>query len=98
MPVSDLSPNVENYFVGAGIVKWQALGDLTFRDVGNVSRFEFTSTVTRLKHYSSRTGTRFKDRDVVTQVDAQVALTMEEFTASNLAMALLGIQNASDVG
>jgi hypothetical protein len=171
MAVSNLSPNVDNYFVGAGIVKWKeklnltpttadtvsgdatvtltssagltatrtysisgagipansgfvmpASGldvelinlttglpvnatsnntneavviDNTFRDLGNVSRFEFSSAVTRLKHYSSRVGTRFKDRDVVTQVDATVALTMEELTASNLAMALLGDETGS---
>lgn len=88
--VTDLSPNVENYFVGAGIAKWKGILDLAYRDVGNVSKFEFTSNVTRLKHYSSRTGTRFKDRDVVTQLDATVALSMEELTAANLALALLG--------
>lgn len=88
--VTDLSPNVENYFVGAGILKWRDKAEINYRDVGNVSKFEFTSNVTRLKHYSSRTGTRFKDRDVVTQLDATVALSMEELTASNLALALLG--------
>lgn len=93
MPVTNLSPNVDNYFVGAGIVKWKGTDDTDYRDVGNVSKFEFTSNVTRLKHYSSRTGTRFKDRDVVTQVDAQVAITMEELTASNLALALLGAES-----
>lgn len=90
MPVTDLSPNVENYFVGAGILKWKGVDDSVYRDVGNVSKFEFTSNVTRLKHYSSRTGTRFKDRDVVTQLDATVAITMDEITASNLALSLLG--------
>src|ERR1700704_3488690 len=90
MPITDISPDVDNYFVGAGIVKWKGVLDVAYRDVGNVSEFAFTSNVTRLKHYSSRHGTRFKDRDVVTQVDASVAIKMEEITASNLAMALLG--------
>lgn len=95
MPATDLSPNVDNYFVGAGIVKWKGVGDSDYRDVGNVSKFEFTSNVTRLKHYSSRRGVRIKDRDVVTQVDAQVAMSMEELTAKNLALALLGTQSGS---
>lgn len=90
MAVSNISPNVDNYFVGAGIVKWKGILDVDYRDVGNVSKFEFTSNVTRLKHYSSRVGTRFKDKDVVTQVDASVAITMEELTAKNLALMLLG--------
>jgi hypothetical protein len=94
MAVSELSPQVDNYFIGAGIVKWKGILDADYRDVGNVSKFEFTSTVTRLAHYSSRVGTRFEDKNVVTQVAAKVALTMEEFTAKNLTLALLGEENA----
>jgi hypothetical protein len=93
--VTDISPNVENYYVGAGICKWKGEDDSTYRDVGNVSEFAFTSTVTRLKHYSSRTGTRFKDRDVVTQLDASVAIKMDEITAANLALAVLGTASGS---
>ena len=95
MAATDLSPNVDNYYVGAGIVKWQAgptgYAD-PYRDLGNVSKFEFTSTPTRLHHYSSRVGVRFRDLSVVTQVEATVAMTMDELTAANLAMALLGTE------
>jgi hypothetical protein len=96
MPVNvDLSPDTDHYYVGAGIVKWKGEGDGDYRDVGNVSKFEFTSIVTRLKHYSSRTGTRFKDADVVTQLDATVAMTMDELTASNLALMVLADASGS---
>lgn len=98
MPATDLSPNVDNYFVGAGIVSWAPIATPTvYRDVGNVSKFEFTSAVTRLKHYSSRHGTQFKDADVVTRVDATAMITMEELTASNLAMHLLSDETNPDV-
>jgi len=93
MPITDISPDVDNYFVGAGVLKWQMISpvlDVGFRLAGNCSKFELSSQVTRLKHYSSQTGTRFKDRDVVTQVDATVALTLDEITASNLQLFLLG--------
>lgn len=95
MAVTDLSPNIDNYFIGAGIVSWKEDGSGSYRDVGNVSKFEFTSQVTRLKHYSSRVGTRFKDEDVVTQVDATVAMALDELTGSNLAMLLLGDQDGT---
>lgn len=90
MAISDISPNVDNYFVGAGIVKIKLPTDIAYVDAGNVSKFEYTTTATRLKHYSARTGIRRKDKDVVTQMDATVAMTMDEFNARNLAFALLG--------
>jgi len=92
MPYTELSPNVDNYFVGSGIIKIRQISpvdEVDYRDVGNVSKFEFTSNVTRLKHYSSRVGTRFKDKDVVTQVDATLAMVMDEITAANLQYMLL---------
>lgn len=89
MPVTDISPDVDNYFVGAGIVSIKLPSDSGYVDSGNVSKFEFTTSATRLKHYSSRHGIRRKDRDVVTQMDATLAMTMDEFTARNLGFALL---------
>ena len=90
MPATDISPNVDNYFVGAGIVSWSPTGPTgPYIDIGNVSKFEFSVIATRLKHYSSRTGIRRKDADVVTQMDATVAITMDEVTAHNLSLHLL---------
>lgn len=89
MPITDISPDVDNYFVGAGILKWKGPNDVVYADMGNCSKFEFTITATRLKHFSSRSGIRRKDRDVVTQVDAMVALTLDELTAKNLGLAML---------
>lgn len=98
MPYTELSPNVDNYFVGSGIVKIRQkvpVDETDYRDVGNVSKFEFTSNVTRLKHYSSRVGTRFKDKDVVTQVDATLAMMMDEITGANLQYMLLSTNSGS---
>lgn len=49
-----LSPNVDNYFIGKGIV---SIADpdtspFNWRDVGNVPTFEFTPNITFLDHYS----------------------------------------------
>jgi hypothetical protein len=94
MAVSDLSPNVDNYYIGKGIVKWKADGDPDFRDVGNAPLFEVTISVTKLDHFSSRQGIRFKDRSIVTEVNATVKMTLEEITSDNLLLALLGDKNA----
>ncbi len=89
------SPNVLNYYVGKGIVSIQFLndafesGDPDYIDIGNVTSLEFTPKVTKLDHWSSRTGTRKKDRVVATAVEAELKFVAEEWTARNLQMALL---------
>lgn len=90
MAVSDLSPNVDNYIVGKGVMKVKNATDIAWVDVGNVPLFEVTITVTKLAHYSSRLGIRKKDREVVTEAAATVRWRMEEFTSRNLSMAYMG--------
>ena len=83
MPISLTSPNVENYYVGKGIlsIKFAAYGsdpaDVDYVDMGNVTSLEFTPKVTKLDHYSSRTGTKKKDRTVATVVEAELKLVIE---------------------
>lgn len=84
------SPNVENYYVGKGVVSFKKDGDDDFRDLGNVPEFEFTPTIENLEHFSSRQGVRTKDRTVVLEKSGTVRLVMEEWTAANLALAVLG--------
>lgn len=90
MTISLNSPNVDNYYVGKGIVYVKLPGDADYVDVGNVTAMEFTPTVTKLDHFSSRTGIKQKDKSVVIEVSAVIKLIMEEWTARNLALTLLG--------
>lgn len=90
MAISLTSPNVDNYYVGKGIVYIKLPGDADYIDVGNVTGLEFTPTVDKLDHFSSRTGIKQKDKSVVLQLSAQLKVTMEEWTARNLALVLLG--------
>lgn len=90
MAYTEISPNVDNYIVGKGVVKWKPEGDTVYRDVGNVPSFEITITVTKLDHFSSRQGVKFKDKSVVLEKSATVKFVLEEFTGENLAMAFLG--------
>lgn len=92
MPVANSSPNVDNYFSGRGIVKFSTDG-ITFKDVGNTPTFEFNPQVGRLEHYSARTGIRFKDRSLANSRQATVRMVMDEWTADNLAISLLGLEN-----
>lgn len=91
MAATDLSPNVDNYAVYTGILKWTPEGGAQ-RDCGNVSEFALTLTATRLPHFNSRGGVggvSFQDANPVIRMAGSVAITMDELTAANLQMALL---------
>lgn len=97
MAVSNTSPNTDNYFIGKGIVYWQNDGETTWRDLGNVPEFEVSLNIDKLDHFSSREGTRKKDKSVIREQGGTVRMVLEELTASNLAMALMGTETAAVV-
>jgi len=85
------SPNVDNYYVGKGVVKIKVAGiDDDYRDVGNCPSFEITPNITKLAHYSSRAGTKFKDANITQQKEMTLKMTLDEITPENLQIALLG--------
>jgi hypothetical protein len=90
MVATNTSPNVDNYYVGKGVVSVSEDEGATWRDVGNVPEFEWTPNIEKLDHFSSRTGVRTKDRSIVTEKSATLRIVMEEFTAENLTMILMG--------
>jgi len=85
-----VSPLVDMYYIGKGIVSIQLEGDIAYRDIGNVPTFEFTPDITTLPHYSSRYGVRAKDLEVITEKNASVHIVMDEFTYDNLLLVLMG--------
>lgn len=87
---SIVAPNILNYYVGTGICSWQGVGDSSFTDLGNVDLFEVTPTIERLPHWNHRVGIRRQDLNPVVQQACTCRLTMDEFCAENLKMALLG--------
>lgn len=85
-----------NYYIGKGIVSWKPDGG-SYADLGNAPTFEFTPNLTQLDHFSSRQGTKTRDRRVVTEKSATVKFVLEEFTADNLALALLGTNTGGTI-
>ena len=90
------SPNVLNYFIGKGDVYFKAVGDpdSAYEHIGNVPKFEVTPKPETKKHYSSMTGTKTLDFVAIVSKEAEVAISVEEFTADNLIVALLGEQQS----
>lgn len=99
MPVTDLSPNVDNYIIGKGIIWFRPLVNGTlqaWRDLGNVPEFEFESSVEKLDHFSSREGVRMKDVSRILEKNATLRVVLEEWSGPNLAMYLLGEKTGAD--
>jgi len=88
-----VSPNVGNYYIGKGILSIMLLGEDEYTDCGNAPTFEFIAKVTQLDHYSSRSGIKIKDYVAVTELNGTLTMVLEEFTARNLGMALMGTVN-----
>jgi hypothetical protein len=87
--------DVTNYYVGKGILYIQLLTDAAFVDCGNVPTFTMLPKPTLLDHFSSRTGTMTKDYVAVTKKEATLTIELEEFSARNLALALMGAYHDS---
>ena len=92
------SPNVGNLQVGKGIVSFMKAGDTEFRDLGNVTSLVITPDMDTLEHFSSREGTKKKDLVIILEKKGTVKLVMEEFTAQNLSIMILGTYDEAAVG
>jgi hypothetical protein len=85
-----VSPDVKNLAVGKGFILFKPEDATDFYHVGNVPTFTFTPKITTLDHFSSMEGTRLKDLSITLEKSGEVKMDMEELTARNLAMLVLG--------
>jgi len=88
------APSTDLYMLGKGIIKFDrfdAQGLPTgLRDLGNAPAFAIVPTIETLDHFSSRRGTKKKDKTVVLSVGGTAKFTLEEYDAENLALAMFG--------
>lgn len=82
-------PNPEFYSISKGELKWTPTGG-SQRSLGNCSEIELTPEITKLDHYSSLSGIRSKDKSVVTETKLTIRIMMEEISAENLKLLLMG--------
>ena len=93
------SPDVLNYYIGKGVVSIKLDGEASFRNIGNVPELELTPVIEKLDHFSSTAGIKTKDRSVATTVGGTLRIILDEITAENLQLALVGaldFDSASD--
>lgn len=87
------SPNTDNYTLGKGVVYFDQLVNGAYqgeRDLGNAPEFNFSISIEKLEHYSSRGGLSAKDKEVISQMTPSLAFTLDEVTKENLALLTLG--------
>lgn len=83
------SPSVLNYFVGKGTLSFTKTGGSP-RDLGNAPEVEITPETEKLDHFSSRAGVKSKDRSVTLSKTLTIRIVLDEITAENCAILMLG--------
>ncbi len=91
------APNTNNYSIPRGTVSFTPTGG-SLTVLGNCPQFRYTSDVTKLDHFSSQQGIRVKDRSVVTQLAATIAMVLDEINEFNLSLYLLAETGTSSMG
>ncbi len=83
------APNVRNYAISRGTFAFTPEGGSS-TVLGNVRDCVYTPDITKKDHFSTQVGIRTKDLSVVSQLGANMKMTLDELTDFNLALYLLG--------
>ncbi|MEG2005499.1 MAG: hypothetical protein RR014_05635 [Bilophila sp.] len=81
------SPHTHNYLYGKGELLFKATGSGGYEHLGNAPAFSLSLNEEKLEHFSSMSGTKKKDLQLVTQKGASVTFSLEEFSVGNIARA-----------
>ncbi len=92
------SPDVLNYYIGKGALSIKLTGEGSFRLVGNVPELELTPEIETLEHFSSQSGVKTQDREVVMQKGGTLRIVLDEITAKNLQPAMMGELSTNTAG
>jgi hypothetical protein len=84
--------------IGKGAWYFTPSGGGSRRHMGNAASAEITANIETLAHYSSMSGIKTKDREVAVQKSGVVKIVLEEWTAKNLALALMASEGQNTAG
>jgi len=85
-----VAPDKRNYKLGKGHVLFKPEGEDSYFHLGNAPSCVLTPTVETVDHFSSMTEERTLDDTIVTSKAGEITITLEEATANNLRLMLLG--------
>ena len=84
MPTS--APSTSNYTLAKGVLSIADYGSSVFTDLGNATSAEIEINKEKLPHYSSRSGARSKDKEVVLEKDYMLNFVLDENSVENIAL------------
>src|SRR5215471_17167176 len=90
MTVGVTAPDVGNLAVGKGFILFKPDYASDYFHVGNVPTFTVSIKATQLDHFSSMAGSRVKDLSIVIEKSGEVKMGLEELTAQNIALLVMG--------
>jgi len=77
------------YTLGRGVLFFKNQ-DGSYSKVGNLTEFKLSIKTEKLEHYSTESGLKVKDLELIKSVDATISFTTDELTAENLKRWFLG--------
>lgn len=72
------------YTLGRGMLLFRAAGDTGFQDFGNVKDFTLTVKTEKLEHYSTASGIKIKDAEIVKTQQFDVSFEIDELRIETL--------------
>jgi hypothetical protein len=95
------APSIANYSLGKGILQFDRFDSdglpTGLADLGNAPAFSIQPTVETLEHFSSREGIKKKDKTVIVSAGLSVKFTLDEMSAKNLALAMMGTEAGGSI-
>lgn len=85
-----LAPSSQNYMYGKGRLYFTPIGTSGKIDLGNVPKLEMAIELSKAEHFSSRSGIKEKDLELITQMKGNTTFSLEEFSIENINLAFLG--------
>jgi hypothetical protein len=85
-----MSPSPQNISIPTGFCLLKLFGATSFTALGQCSKIEYTPKITPLPHITDMTPIRATDRLDPTLFGGEITVDMEESTAYNLSLALMG--------
>lgn len=85
-----VSPSTENYMYSKGSIFFRPEGENGYLHLGNCPAFSLNVELEKAEHFSSMSGIKEKDFSKVIQKSAKGSITMEELSAENLNLVMMG--------
>lgn len=96
----DASPSTNLYQLGRGVLslaEFSGGAPGAYTDVGNCPAFSVEVTEEKLAHYSSRTGTKTKDKETIIETGYTLTFNLDEVSIYNLKIYLKGSTSQNKV-